>query len=355
MTVFHRSLRRITAATSLALAAPIAQAQIVRESGLSPFVKDYKIDFAIPDAPAFKLLQVDESAILRPQTVRDLTLAVDGFRGDNNAFVVPKQFAVEVSPGLLIGTGQLKLNDYNAKKFLYATRFSGATGRDSLDRGELAFGVRFSLVDEEDMRSKGAGGTDTAVTGMTKRILDIYDVARDRSGRPPAPIKLNEDEKNAINALRDSVKEYWADHYWNATSVELALAGRALTADTLGHDPKMDEIAGWITYANGLRGWGQLLFGAKVGTARESTGSFHSSNTLAARLYIGSNALKTFVEGQQAFSSTTEPKWLVNSGVEVRLPGVGWINASAGYASPVNGGDPRVISSFKFKTGVPGM
>ena len=353
MTNFLRWLRWMVTAFTLALGPSIGHAQIVRDSGLSPFAKDYKVDFAIPDAPAFKLLQVDESAILRPQTVRDLTLAVDGFRGNNNAFVVPKQFGIEVSPGLLIGAAQLKLSDYNAKKFLYATRFSGATGRDSLNRGQIAAGVRFSLVDEEDMRSKGANGTDTAVTRLTERMRDIYVTARLRT-RPPAPFVLTEDEKNALNALADSIKGYWADHYWNARSVEFAFAGRALTTDTLGHNPKMDEIAGWITYANGLRGWGQFLFGAKVGSARESTGSFHASNTLAARLYIGSNALKTFVEGQEASSSTTQAKWLVNSGVEIKIPGVGWINASAGYASAVNGGEPRVISSFKFKTGVPG-
>jgi len=360
MMITYRSARWLAAATVLTLVAQRGESQIVRDSGLSRFVKDYKIDFAIPDAPAFKLLQVDESAILRPQTVRDLTVAVDGFRGNNNAFVVPKQFGVEVSPGLLIDTGRLTLNDYSAKKFLYATRFSGATGRDSLNRGQLAFGVRFSLVDEQDMRTKNAGGTDSVVTAFTQKILAVYDAAGDRAGRRPVaerkmPLTLNDEETNGIKALRDSIKEYWAQRYWNATSVDFAIATRALTADSLGHDPKIDEVAGWLTYANGLSGWGQLLFGAKIGTARQAGGSLHASNTLATRLYIGSNVLKGFVEGQEAVGSNTDPKWLVNSGVEIRLPTIGWINASAGYASDINGGDPRVISSFKFKTAVPGL
>lgn len=356
MTNFRRAwLPSITAATLFAHTAANGYAQIIREDGQpSKFAKDYKVDFAIPDAPAFKLLQVDESAILRPQTVRDLTLALDGFRGNNNAFVVPRQFAIEASPGLLIGSGTLKLTDYNAKKFLYATRFSGATGRDSLNRGQLAAGVRFSFVDEQDLRSKGAGGTDTTITKFTERIRDIY-VAAQLRARPPAPLILADEEKAAIKALNDSIKDYWAERYWNATSVEFAFGARALTADSLGHNPKIDEVAGWLTYANGLKGWGQFLFGAKIGSARDSNGGFHASNTLATRLYIGSNVLKGFVEGQEAVSSTTDSKWLVNSGVEIRLSGVGWINASAGYASAVNGGDPRVISSFKFKTALPGI
>jgi hypothetical protein len=43
----------------------------------------------------------------------------------------------------------------------------------------------------------------------------------------------------------------------------------------------------------------------------------------------------------------------LNSGVEFQLPSVGWINASAGYASPPSAGKGRIISSFKFKAAVP--
>lgn len=352
-------MRRATArawlsCVALALTAPSAAAQIVRATGVSPFVRDYRIDFAIPDAPAFKLLQTDESAILRPQTVRELSFALDGFRGRNNTFVVPKQFAVEFSPGLLIGGRLLRITDYALRKYLYSTRLSGATARDSLNRALLAAAVRLTLVDEQDLRRRGADGTDTAVTRLTARMLEVYQVARDRVG-PRVAIALNDADREHLAALSDSVKQYWADAYWNANSLELAFGGRARTADSLGRDPTMDEVSGWATYANGLRGWGQVLLGAKVGAVRDSVGDFHSSNTLAVRLYIGSNDLKAFVEGQQAVASKSDAQWLLNSGVEVRLPTVGWVNASAGYATPPSGGKGRIISSFKFKTGVPGL
>ena len=338
----------------LAIAAPTAVAQIVRASGLSPFVRDYRVDFAIPDAPAFKLLQTDESAILRPQTVRDLSFALDGFRGRNNTFVVPKQFAVEFSPGLLIGGRTLRISDYSLRKYLYATRLSAATARDSLNRAQLAAGVRFTLVDEQDLRSRGANGTDTAVTRLTNRMLEIHQAARDRVG-PRGALVLTDADREQIAALSDSVKQYWADAYWNANSLELAFGGRARTSDSLGNDPTMAEVSGWATYANGLRGWGQVLLGAKVGAARDSVGDFRSSSTLAVRLYIGSNDLKAFVEGQQAVASKADAQWLLNSGVEVRLPAVGWVNASAGYATTPFGGKGRVVSSFKFKGGAPGL
>lgn len=348
-----RNSSHLLVATLALMVGGAADAQIVRAGGLSPFVKDYKIDFAIPDAPAFKLLDVDQSAILRPQTVRDLAVALDGFRGNGNAFVVPKQFGVELSPGLLIGSGRLQLTDYAARKYLYATRLSGATSRDTANRGQLAGGIRFSIVDEQDIRSKGGGGTDPVVTAFTESIRDVYAAARRRAGPPPAPIILTDGERDQVEAVSDSIKQYWAEKYWNASSLELALGTRVTSRDSLGHDPKVDEAAGWMTYANGLQGWGQLLVGARLGAARDTGGTFRAANTLAARLYVGSNALKAFVEGQQALVSNTTAQWLLNSGVEVQLPSVGWLDASAGYASPPSGGKGRVISSFRYKAALP--
>lgn len=340
-------------ATILAGSAHVGNAQIATASGLSPFAKDYKVDFAIPDSPAFKLLQVEESAILRPQTVRDLSLAFQGFTGNSFAFVIPKQLGIEVSPGLLIDGSKLRLQDYQARRFLYATRLSGATGRDTLNRGQLSAGVRFSLVDEQDLRRRGAAGSDTLITRITGSMVKVYVAARERVG-PTASLVLNSDEKTALKALSDSIKQYWSDTYWNAKSIEFALAARALAADSLGRNPKMDELAGWLTYADGVSDWGQLLLGAKFGSARDAAGAFNTSNTFAARFYVGSNALKGFVEGQQASGGSTGSQWLVNSGVELRIPSVGWINASAGYTSAPSGEKPRMISSFKFKAGVPG-
>ncbi len=350
----RRAARRACAIVISLASAAGADAQIVRADGLSPFVKDYRIDFAIPDAPAFKLLEVDQSAILRPQTVRDLVMALDGFRGDGGALVVPRQIGVELSPGLLVGGGQLRLADYAARKYLYATRLSGATNRDSANRAQLAAGVRFSVVDEQDIRDKGGGGSDTVVTAFTQRILALYRGARIRAGPPPAPIVLTDSEQRLVEAVSDSIERYWADRYWNASALELAVGARAGSSDSLGHDPRLDEVAGWVTYANGLRGWGQLLLGAKVGAERDTSGSLRAANALAARLYVGSNALKGFVEGQQAVASHRSAEWLLNGGVEIRLPGVGWIEASAGYASSASSGGTRAISSFKVLAGVPG-
>jgi hypothetical protein len=131
---------------------------------------------------------------------------------------------------------------------------------------------------------------------------------------------------------------------------------RASAVDSLRTDTRTSDMAAWLTYANGLRSWGQLLLGAKLGALRNAGASgYRSTNDLAARVYFGSNALKAFVEGQETVASHASAQWLLNSGVELRLPSVGWLNASAGYASNPSGGRSRLISSFKFKAAVPGL
>jgi hypothetical protein len=341
-----------------------ADAQVVAtQAGTSnsPFTKDYKVDFAIPDAPAFKLLEVNQSAILRPQTVKALAVAVSGFRGQNNTFVVPREFAVEASPALLIGGRLLPVATYNQKKALYATRVSGATRRDSAGRSQLALGLRYSLVDEQDLRTDTAFVSDQQVTPLTRRMVDVYRAARRRIGPlddqgNPLPIVLNEEEQKQIDSLNTEIKRIFAARYWNAKSAEVAFGARASTLDSLARDPKFDELAAWATYAHPLAKMGQLLLGVKLGSARDTTNAWERSNAIAGRLYIGSNEAKLFGEAQQAISpGRVTADWLLNGGVEFRIPRVGWITASGGVESGRDGSRPRALTAFAFKSEIPGL
>ena len=327
----------------------------------SPFTRDYKVDFAIPDAPAFKLLEVNESAILRPQTVKALALALSDFRGEGGQFVVPKEFAIEASPALLIGGRYLKVATYNQSKWLYATRVSGATKRDTAGRSHLSMGLRYSLVDEQDLRTDTAFIRNEQVTPLTDQMLAAYRSARRRLGPVddqgrPIPIVLNEAEQEQIDSLNREIKRIFAARNWNARSTELAIAARASSIDSMGTDPKFDELAAWGTYAHPLAKAAQLLVGVKLGTRRDTNAVWVRSNAIAGRVYIGSNEAKLFAEGQQALNAgQSTADWLFNSGVEFRIPNVGWVNASAGIESGANGAKPRALTSFKFKAEVPGL
>lgn len=327
----------------------------------SPFTKDYKVDFAIPDAPAFKLLEVNESAILRPQTVKALALALSDFRGDGGQFVVPKEFAMEASPALLIGGRYLKVATYNKSKWLYATRVSGATKRDTGGRSHLSMGLRYSLVDEQDLRTDTAFIKNEQVTPLTDQMLAVYRSARRRLGPlddqgKTIPIVLNHDEQQQIDSLNMEIKRIFAARNWNSRSTELAIAARTASADSIGTDPKFEELAAWGTYAHPLAKAAQLLIGVKLGTKRDTNSAWVRSNAIAGRLYIGSNEAKLFAEGQQGINSgQSTADWLFNGGVEFRIPNIGWVNASAGIESGTNGAKPRALTSFKFKAEVPGL
>ena len=81
----------------------LAQAQLVNSEGkvnTSSPVKDFRLNFAVPESPAFKLLEVDQSKILRPASLRELGVALSEFTGtDNIALNIPKAFANRILPG----------------------------------------------------------------------------------------------------------------------------------------------------------------------------------------------------------------------------------------------------------------
>ena len=347
-------------AALLALAGTAPAQTLVEQQGAvttirnDPFASAYRVDFAIPDAPAFKLLDVDPSDILRPQTVRELALGFAGFRGENGALTVPRAFAVEVSPGLLVGARRLRTYDYNRQKLLDSIRLSGATRRDSGGGPSvLGAGVRVSLVDEQDLRTDTAYATGQRVTDLTEKILRVFREARRRT-LPPEPIVLTPAEEEQIRALNDEIRARWADRYWNADVLELAAGTRVRTADTLGRDPKLDEVAFWGTYAKGIGEWGQALVGLRLGSARDSaTAERRPSGSGALRLYLGSNRLKMFVEAQQAVREGESARWLLNSGVEVGAGGWAWANFTAGLQDAPDGGRARLVTTFKLKTGLP--
>lgn len=113
-----------------------------------------KLGFAVPDIPAFKALNLDPSKILRPSEAKDIALMFGSFRSDGD-FIVPKNLAVEITPGLLINPWYT-LEDYQTKGLLRAftkTRLSFGTNEDSKTGiNNLAFGLRTTLVDKADFR-----------------------------------------------------------------------------------------------------------------------------------------------------------------------------------------------------------
>jgi len=147
----------------------------------------YRVNFSIPDAPAFKLLGADPSNILKPASVRELAIGFSEFLGSDNSIILTKSFALEFSPGLLIGGKKLTLKNYQKNPWMYRTRISIATNQSENENKAttLAFGIRVTKTDESDLRTKK--NYEEESTRLAKQINDYISIERKRLG-PTIPL-----------------------------------------------------------------------------------------------------------------------------------------------------------------------
>ncbi len=317
----------------------------------------YQIDFAVPDGPAFTILGITPSTIVRPTTVRELAAAVSDFIGGGSTLSIPRAFAIELAPALLIGGGSLSLPRYQAAPALYRLRVSAATRRsEGSAPTEIALGLRVNLIDQADLRTNPA--YIERITKVTDQINQIFAAQRMAIGPPSdsavshllTPDSLPPDLKNQVADLQGSLEKAWADSTWNSRVLEVAAGMSARAADSLGHDLSTRAFAAWATFGTGFGTWGQLLVGGQLSSTRDSvTRDFHALGSLGGRFIIGTNAYKGFVEAQQTWQTGYNP-WLLNAGGEARLIKGAWVSFGAGLKSQA-GGKTDLVTNFAFKLG----
>ena len=321
----------------------------------------YQIDFAVPDGPAFTILGITPSTILRPTTVRELSAAVSDFIGGGSTLSIPRAFAIELAPALLIGGGKLSLPRYQAAPALYRLRVSAATRRSegSDTPTEIGLGLRVNLVDQADLRTNPA--YIERVTRVTDQINQLFAARRMAMGPPSdsavshllTPDSLPPELQKQVADLQGELEKAWADSTWNARVLEVAAGMSARAADSLGHDLSTQAFAAWATFGTGFGTWGQLLLGGQLSSTRDSvTREFHALGSLGARFVVGTNAYKGFVEGQQMWQPGYNP-WLLNAGGEARLIKGAWVAFGAGLKSQP-GGKTDLVTNFTFKLGTSG-
>lgn len=344
-------MRRLLGLLLVATAMPPALAAQRPDS----LAQQYEVDFAIPDAPALQLLQVGESSILRPTTVRALTAGLsDLFEGEGGGGLqVPNAFAIEAAPFLLARGPRLTLPRYRANPALYRTRVSAAARRSD-GTGNLtgiALGLRLTLSDGADLRMNQAY-VDSA-TVLATSINEVYVNARIRAGRPPAPIVLTEAEQDSVSRLIEPFRKRWAQTRWNANVFDVAAGLMAASADSLGNDLTVGNVAAWGTWGRGWGDWGQLLLGGRGTFGRDALGAERAlGGSMGARFYAGTNAYKVFLEGQGTVGTDDEPGWLLNSGGEARLYNRFWANFSAGV-NWQGSGNGHLSGRFSIKGAAP--
>ncbi|HEX7069416.1 MAG TPA: hypothetical protein VF190_01370 [Rhodothermales bacterium] len=320
--------------------------------------QSFRLDLAIPDAPAFLILEREGGEVLRPTSARAVATALSGFFGEDGGFVVPEELGVEVSPGLLIGGPNLSVAEYRQHPWLYRLRVSLASSRGT--GGEVptavSLGIRVTTVDRADLRTSTT--YEQEATALAEAINDLYVAERQRLG-PTVPLEdiaALPHVQEGTHALVETFRERWSERRWNARIDELALAFRATAADSLVRNLRADRIAAWYTSAHPLGTWGQFIGAISAEAGKILLEDEYSlQGSLGSRFYAGSNAYRAYLEAQVSLREDDDVRWLVNGGAEVRLTDDLWIDFSAGLGlepAPADSDEPGLFTSFRIGYGV---
>ncbi len=335
------------------LAASIRPARAQLPDLASAPADSFIVDIAIPDAPAFDLLEDEPGTVLRPGSVQDFGLMLSGFRTASGSFRLPASLGVEFVPALLTAGPELSKKSYEQQKALYALRMSFGALRDSASDGlsALTLGLRYTVRNEADLRGDASFAAKEQVTPLTTQILEVYQAARDRVG-PRAELVLTDAEAAQVAKLRKEIRVRWAKRYWNASGVDFAVALRGDAADSSGADPRLTAYSAWGTYASRVGSWGQLVAGARAGAEREAgASSYTKSLALGVRFNAGSNAYKVYSALDESFRESEQAILRGSLGVEIRLGDWLWGTVAIGLQG--DAGHTTTDSKFEFKTAFP--
>jgi hypothetical protein len=356
-------LKQVILSTYL-LAIGLASAQVD-----TSFLRRFRTNYVVPDIPAFKMLGIEPSEILRPCTPKSLAVAASGFFG-GQAMILPKSLAVEIAPYTLCGPKHLTQQDYVRNRLFYSSRLSFGTtsGGESDTTVKLGIGLHVTPIDDGDLRNDAEyqeviQQTTQAILDKRRefetefKVLNGIDVDSLLSG--PA-LKLQQDY---VRKKRDErfgettlvLRNHYQTRNWNKRRLDIAVGWLQTSPDSLVANARTARLSGWLTYALPVGERGQLLLGG-YGTYFAFPWVYADAS-VAARFYYGVNAIKGFLEGQGRYSGQQQC-WgaLLNAGTELKLVDEVWLDLGVGAEYPDLrwfGLPPRLVSHFNFKFTTP--
>ena len=215
------------------------------------------------------------------------------------------------------------------------------------------------MIDEADLRQQVKYRE--LVSGFAAEMVDIFLAARRRLGPMgglPIPLdSLNAEERAQLDAVHEKLVQTqasWLERKWNARALDLAFGARASGRDSTPGNLFTDRWGAWLTYADGIRSWGQILVGLSAGAERDSASdSYHKAASASTRLYVGANDYKFFVEGQGTFAEDRSSRWLLHGGGELRLPFEVWVGFSAGLERDMEEEATKLVTHVTAKFAFP--
>lgn len=328
---------------------------ISTEAQVFTLAKELKTKYAVPDAPAFTMLDVSPSNILKPASVKDIAIGFSNFLDADNKISLPKSLAVEFSPGLLMNGQHLTLEEYRKHPGLYRLRLSLATTRSdsSSSATNLAFGIRVTLNDDSDPRTNDEYIKEA--TNLAEAIQKLVDARRKELGPLATMEEIENDVKfeAAKKKLIDKFKVKWLEEKWNKNISEIAFALKTSSQDSLAKNLKLNKFSLWYASAYGYEDWGQFLFCVNVSSEKDlTTNKFQSSGSIATRLYLGTNEYKVYLQAEGTMVEESKSNWLLNSGFELRVQENLWAEFTAGIENNNQINENMVVTGFKLKYGL---
>lgn len=346
-----------------ALSAVHAQSKVDSAAAGTPIYK-LRADFVVPESPAFKLLSIAETSILRPGSVRELALSASGFAGSDGSFSVPTQLGIEAAPFLLLQGRELNRGDYDKSKRLYRTRISVASKISEKTRRPVgaAFGIRGTIVDHADVRLDDTLAVRVLENLKAQQVVYVAAATRinprRRADTASYDIPLSPDEQEEVDRLDKALGQIIAtrqEEQWNATSLEVAAAASGFSKDVEGASIRLQEAGAWMTWSLRAGQHGQFLLGAHAASRRDSVSDDMSGLIGASsRLYFGTHGYKAFIEAD--FGAERNQKyapWFLNSGGELRLANSIWAEFSAGVSQTAQEKKGQFVARFKLHTALP--
>jgi len=325
-----------------------------------------RLDLAVPDAPAFSILGEEPTTIMRPSSLREVSILVSRFL--EGGATVPQALALEVAPVSLVKGSDLPLREYQANPWLYRARISVASNSSGNGGRELSVGLRLSIIDRSDLRCD--------------RILldELYAVARVRTdvvagaklkfrGNPELFEELSDAEQRAVDGRMETyidsamgaisedkiieIRESARQRLWNAEILDVALAGKGTTPDTTMGGLRASSYGMWLTWGTPLGSPGLLLAG---GNGRLETGADGKldryAGSVALRAYYGENEYKGYLETSGRWSGATSPEFGLDLGGELKLIAGLWLDATIGVLT-TGDGDTVVKTAWNIRFATP--
>ncbi|UII33675.1 hypothetical protein LVD17_07570 [Fulvivirga ulvae] len=334
-------------------------------------VKNFRLNFAIPDLPAFKIMGTNPSNILRPSSPKALAAMVSDF-GKGGQVILPASFAAEIAPYILLKSNSLTLSEYDKHSELYSLRFSIGTQRDPENdiTTNLAIGARMTLIDEGDLKNdkqyrqqlfdilaeKVAAKDAFQLQYLKQNNLTIQDVAGNPAMLQQQEDYVNQQIKRDFDASIDSLNTAYKEQNWNKKKLDLAVAVLGTSPDSLAKDTKFSKFSIWATYGTPLGQHGQLLLGWNFNyISGDIEGSDdYTSNSITTRIYGGENKYKGFIELQyERDENLSANMYFANLGGEFLIMDGVWGNVSAGLERNWTDNESHFASNFDIKFTIP--